>query len=79
MSFGHLHREAQIALVDRAEDSDVHIRYTVATIPRATPCIITTNLDPYLILQLHDEAINRRCQCIQVNKTNGVYTYTEIK
>ena len=79
MSFKHLHREAQIALTDTAFDTDIHVRYSVATLPRETPRIITTNLDPYLILDLYDEAIRRRCQLVEVSKNNGVFSYKNIQ
>lgn len=62
MSFHHLHREAQIHLVDVAEDRDIHIRYAVAHIPAGMPRIITTNKPEGEILWTHDPAIARRVQ-----------------
>lgn len=74
MSFSHLPREAQIHLLDTDEDTDIHVRYSVATIPRGTLRIITTNLTPGAILNLNDEAIRRRVQCIRVE---GIGNYVE--
>lgn len=72
MNFSHLHREAQLALLDTYEDRQIHIRYTVAEIPAGTPRIITTNLPPGNILALQDEAICRRTYCVLM-KGLGVY------
>lgn len=72
MSFSHLHREAQLALVDRYEDRQIHIRYTIAEVPRGTPVIITTNQPPGNILSLQDPAIKRRVECVLV-KGVGLY------
>lgn len=66
MSFNHLHREAQLALVDRFEDRQIHVRYRVAELPSETPVIITTNQSPGFILNLSDKAIARRCLAIDV-------------
>ena len=66
MSFKHLHREAQIALVDRHEDTQVHVRYAVAEIPAGTPVIITTNSLPSSILHMDDAAIARRCYVVHM-------------
>lgn len=73
MSFKHLHREAQIALVDRQEDTQIHIRYTVAEIAAGTPVIITTNNLPCEIVNIEDGAIDRRCLCVKVG---GVGSYS---
>lgn len=43
MSFGHIPREAAIYLVDWDEDSDIHVRYKTALIPRHTRKIFTSN------------------------------------
>jgi len=60
MSFKHLHREAQIHLVDTAEERDIHGRNVNGRLPAGTPRIITTNSDPFDVLFLHDPAIKRR-------------------
>lgn len=69
MSFKHLHREAQIHLVDVAFSRDIHCRYSTALIPKGTPRIITSNLPPNQILMAEDEAINRRLQIEIVEKS----------
>jgi len=61
MNFMHTPREAQIHLVDTAEDRDLHCRHVTALLPKETPRIFTTNLGGGRILQLHDAAIKRRC------------------
>lgn len=66
MSFSHLHREAQIALVDRHEDTQIHVRYSVAEIPAGTPVIITTNSQPGAILRMEDPAIARRVYVVHM-------------
>lgn len=66
MSFSHLHREAQLALVDVYDTTDIHIRYGVATLPAGTPRIITTNMAPDIILKTNDSAIARRVQDIYI-------------
>lgn len=66
MSFSHLHREAQLALVDRFEDRQIHVRYRIAEIPAGTPVIITTNQSPSFILNLSDPAIKRRCIAVEM-------------
>lgn len=72
MSFLHQPREAQIHLVDTDEDTHIHIRYGVATIPANLPRIITTNLVPSGVLQILDPAIARRVQVVRVN---GIGSY----
>jgi len=62
MAFNHLHDEAQIALVDRTDNTQVHVRYGVAHIPAGTPVIITTNKRCDEILNLNNPAIQRRCR-----------------
>lgn len=66
MSFKHLHREAQLALVDRYEDRQIHIRYTIANIPAGTPLIITTNASPDDVVSIYDAAIRRRLTIVRV-------------
>ena len=72
MSFLHLHREAQIALLDRADDTDIHIRYGVASIPAGTPVIITTNSRPDEVFTTTDGAINRRLTIVEMSAV-GIY------
>lgn len=72
MAFGHLHREAQIALVDRHEDTQIHVRYSVAEIPAGTPVIITSNRNPSGVLTWDDPAIARRVYCVY---TTGIGQY----
>lgn len=57
MVFTHYPREAQIQLVDLQDDSHIHCRYVVATIPAGTPRIFTANRDVFLG---GDAALNRR-------------------
>lgn len=59
MSFTHIHREAQIHLVDFDCSRAIHVRYTTANIPRNTRKIFTTNVIDGNIF-LDDPAINRR-------------------
>lgn len=56
ITFKHLHREAQIHLVDTHNPRDIHIRYSTAYIPANTPKIFTANTFPFII----DPAIERR-------------------
>lgn len=60
MSFTHLHREAQIHLLDWDNDRAIHIRYGIATIPAETKKIFTTNVNGGNIFNLDDAAIKRR-------------------
>lgn len=64
MSFTHLATEHQIHLVDREDDTQIHVRYGVAQIPANTPLIITSNRHPTQIVALHVPAIERRCTCM---------------
>jgi len=64
MSFTHLHREAQIHLLDYDEPRNIHIRYATAHIPAHTPKIFTTNRD-YIFLE-NDPAIERRVRYILI-------------
>lgn len=66
MAFGHLHREAQIAILDRGEDTQVHVRYSVAEIPAGTPCIVTTNRQPGGVFTTEDPAIARRLYVVHM-------------
>lgn len=60
MSFLHLHREAQIHLVDVEEGRSIHIRYRTAWIPENTKKIFTTNTYQGAIFMIQDSAIQRR-------------------
>lgn len=60
MTFIHLHDEAQIALLDRADTTQVHVRYGVATIPSGTQVIITTNKPAHAVVNMSNPAIARR-------------------
>lgn len=73
MAFSHLHQEAQIALLDRGEDTQVHVRYSVAEIPAETPVIITTNRMPFEVFTIANGAIRRRLTIVLVQ---GVGKYT---
>lgn len=67
MNFKHLHREAQLAICDVYDDTDIHIRYSVAHLPAGTPRILTTNLHPSDVMLATDPAIKRRLQVIEVH------------
>nr|WAE42419.1 MAG: replication associated protein [Cressdnaviricota sp.] len=73
-SFRHLHREAQICVIDVEEDTQIHVRYGIAELPAGTPRIITTNRRPEDILNIEDDAIRRRLQIVRVD---GVGKYKE--
>lgn len=64
MSFKHLHDEGQIALIDTAMTTQVHVRYKVAIIPAGLPRIVTTNKSPYDVFNINNPAIARRLLCI---------------
>lgn len=73
MAFLHLHREAQIHLADVQDDSQIHIRYKIVSIPKHTMKIFTTNKAPHEIFLLHDEAVARRfCIWRMITRTNIV-------
>jgi hypothetical protein len=65
MSFVHLHDEAQIHLCDTAMESNVHVRYRVATLPAGLPRIVTTNKEPFEVFHVANPAIARRIQAIR--------------
>lgn len=77
MRFTHLHREAQIHLVDTQDEGQVHARYEMIEIPAGTPKIITTNLLPSQILNWEEEAIRRRVTTWEV-KWNMAHTRVKI-
>lgn len=60
MSFDHLHREAQIHIVDIDFPRSIHVRYQVAHIPPNTKKIFTTNKQDGAIFLTEDLAIKRR-------------------
>lgn len=66
MTFGHIHDEAQIALIDRHEDTQVHVRYSVAEIPAGTPMIVTSNKHPAEVFKIENPAIKRRLTFVKV-------------
>lgn len=66
MAFKHLHREAQIALVDTYFTTQIHVRYKVAVLPKGTRRIVTTNRHPEEIFDLSDPAIKRRVFVVKV-------------
>jgi len=76
MSFTHLEPEHQIHLLDRADDTQIRVRYAVAEIPAATPLIITSNRPPEQIISLHNPAIARRCTCINMVSPTEYHVYT---
>lgn len=74
MAFLHVHDEGQIALLDRDEDTQVHVRYTVAEIPAGTPVIITSNRLPSGVFNIANGAIARRLTIVLVK---GIGQYFE--
>lgn len=60
MTFLHLHREAQIHLVDKEFDRQIHCRYRTAEIPAGTWKIFVSNRFPREIFLTDDKAIRRR-------------------
>lgn len=66
LEFHHLPPSTQKFLVDQENLSEIHIRYKVATIPASTMRIFTANHDPFQCNLEHREAINRRCQFVNL-------------
>jgi len=62
LSIAHLHREAQIHLVDMDQPRSIHCRYQVANIPAGTKKIFTTNNHEGAIYLVGDAAIERRIE-----------------
>lgn len=60
MSFVHIHREAQIHLVDYDNPRSIHIRYGTANIPAGTKKIFLTNNHGGHCVSIEDPAIRRR-------------------
>jgi len=75
---GKRHEEAQIAILDREFDTEIHVRYGVAEIPAGHPVIITTNRRPEQILSLWNPAIARRVTCVRMESrtTFELYEYS---
>lgn len=61
ISFLHLHREAQIAILDRYDPRAIHVRYTTVDIPAGIQKIFTCNNE---IFDRNDAAISRRLRQI---------------
>jgi len=68
MSFRHLPRETQIAILDWDNDRDIHVRYSTAYIPRHTKKIFTANLEEGYPFNLSDKAIARRVTVTEVTE-----------
>lgn len=69
LDFSHLHFSACLNLVDMDERCSVHIRYTVASIPRGFRRIFTTNKVELFSIQATPEqlaALNRRLEFVEV-------------
>lgn len=60
ISLVHLHREAQIHVLDFDQPRSIHCRYQVATLPAGTKKIFTTNNDGGFIYLAGDPALERR-------------------
>jgi hypothetical protein len=75
MNFLHWPRESQIHLVDFDFPRSIHLRYRNALIPKNTPKIFTTNLNPLGILNCADPAIRRRSTAWKISGSIGHLTY----
>jgi len=64
-SIKHLHREAQIHLLDTDNPRSIHCRYQTANIPAGTKKIFTTNERHGIIYSADDMAIERRLRTFQ--------------
>ena len=60
MKFEHVPREAQIHIVDRDNDREIHCRYRCAHIPKGIKKIFVCNIQNGRIFDLDDKAIRRR-------------------
>lgn len=71
-------REAQIHLVDFDYPRSIRLRYKNYKIPAGTSKIFTSNLLAREVLEIHDEAIRRRCTCWLMFKdcTTNDFKYT---
>ncbi|ATG71340.1 replication associated protein [Gopherus associated circular DNA virus 1] len=65
MTFKHLHDEAQIALLDLQDETHIHVRYRVAVLPAKLPRIITSNKEPWEVVNMANPAIARRVLCVR--------------
>jgi Putative viral replication protein. len=68
MAFNHLPRSTQIFLTDNDDEAHIHIRYKVAIIPAGMKKIFTCNTMNGEIFDLHDAAIRRRVEIVELNK-----------
>lgn len=75
-NISHLHIEAQIAWVDRYNDTQIHVRYGIVEIPAGHPLIITTNKLPEQIMALHLPQIARRVTCVLMRSPTE-YEFTD--
>lgn len=69
LDFSHLHFSAVINILDMDTARSVHIRYTVAHLPRGLPRIFTTNKSEIFGIQCTDEqraAIDRRLNIVTI-------------
>jgi len=64
MSYLHVPREAQIAITDRYEPRQIHVRYGTVSVPAGIQKIFTANQEIFS----DDEAVNRRIRKIYSNK-----------
>lgn len=63
MSFRHLPRESQIALVDTHQSRSIHVRYGTATLPAGLQKIFTSNVEIFI----SDPAVSRRVNKIDLS------------
>jgi len=66
ISLTHLHREAQIQILDFEQPRSIHIRYTTAMIPAKTKKIFTTNNHEGFIYLAGDKALERRVKKFEI-------------
>lgn len=66
ISLLHLHREAQIQILDFDQPRSIHVRYTTAFIPSGTRKIFTTNNHNGFIFNAGDAALERRAVRIEI-------------
>lgn len=76
MTFVHLHREAQIHLVDKEFDRQLHCRYKTAEIPAGTWKIFVSNRYPAEVFLTSDKAIRRRLTIWKMLSI-GVYEFID--
>lgn len=68
MSFTHLHKEAQIHILDWNHPSTIHARYANAVIPARTPRVFTTNVEDGAIFDIDYPAIKRRVSIVHIDE-----------